>query len=96
MEISNDKKKFIIFKLFKFKYNNMEEEINDNENEDINHSKIDFEDTNDLYMHDEKLDLSKNKNDIWSKINNIKNDDNNNAENNLKNIFLQFNTNFSA
>ena len=77
---------------------NKEEEINDNENEDINISKIDFEETNDLYMPDEKLDLSNNKNDIIEelvneiKINKKKSGDSNNDDNNLKNIFHQCNT----
>ena len=68
-----------------------EEQIN--ENEDINLSKIDFEDINDLYMPDEKLDLSNNKNDIIEelvneiKMNNKKSVDSNNDVNNLKNIF---------
>ena len=77
---------------------NKEEEINDSENEDINISKIDFEETNDLYMPDEKLDLSNNKNDIIEelvneiKINKKKSGDSNNDDNNLKNIFHQCNT----
>ena len=77
---------------------NKEEEINDSENEDFNISKIDFEDTNDLYMPDEKLDLSNNKNDIIEelvneiKINKKNSGDSNNDDNNLKNIFHQFNT----
>jgi len=68
MEISNDKENNSLNLNFSnldiIDNDNKEERINDNENEDINHSKIDFEDTNDLYMYDEKLDLSKNKNDI--------------------------------
>ena len=68
---------------------NKKEEINDNENEEFNISKIDIEDTNDLYMPDEKLDLSNNKSDIIEElVNGIKNnykksDDSNNADNNL-------------
>ena len=106
MEISNDKENnslnldFSNFDIIS--KDNKEEEINNSENEDINLSKIDFEDTNDLYMPDEKLDLSKNKNDIIEelvneiKINNKKSDDSNKADNKLKNIFLQCNTNFST
>ena len=53
-------------------------------------------------MPDEKLDLSKNKNDIFEelvneiKFNNKKSDDSNNDVNNLKNVFHQCNTNFST
>ena len=106
MEISNDKENnslnldFSNFDIIS--KDNKEEEINNSENEDINLSKIDFEDTNDLYMPDEKLDLSKNKNDIIEelvneiKFNNKKSDDSNKADNKLKNIFLQCNTNFST
>ena len=106
MEISNDKENnslnldFSNFDIIS--KDNKEEEINNSENEDINLSKIDFEDTNDLYMPDEKIDLSNNKNDIIEelvneiKINNKKSDDSNKADNKLKNIFLQCNTNFST
>ena len=106
MEISNDKENnslnldFSNFDIIS--KGNKEEEINNSENEDINLSKIDFEDTNDLYMPDEKIDLSNNKNDIIEelvneiKINNKKSDDSNKADNKLKNIFLQCNTNFST
>ena len=106
MEISNDKENnslnldFSNFDIIS--KDNKEEEINNSENEDINLSKIDFEDTNDLYMPDEKLDLSNNKNDMIEelineiKINNKKSDDSNKADNKLKNIFLQCNTNFST
>ena len=60
MEISNDKENnslnldFSNFDIIS--KGNKEEEINNSENEDINLSKIDFEDTNDLYMSYEKLD----------------------------------------
>ena len=106
MEISNDKENnslnldFSNFDIIS--KGNKEEEINNSENEDINLSKIDFEDTNDLYMPDEKIDLSNNKNDMIEelineiKINNKKSDDSNKADNKLKNIFLQCNTNFST
>ena len=106
MEISNDKENnslnldFSNFDIIS--KDNKEEEINNSENEDINLSKIDFEDTNDLYMPDEKIDLSNNKNDMIEelineiKINNKKSDDSNKADNKLKNIFLQCNTNFST
>ena len=53
-------------------------------------------------MPDEKIYLSNNKNDIIEelvneiKINNKKSDDSNKADNKLKNIFLQCNTNFST
>ena len=106
MEISNDKENnslnldFSNFDIIS--KGNKEEEINNSENEDIILSKIDFEDTNDLYMPDEKIDLSNNKNDMIEelineiKINNKKSDDSNKADNKLKNIFLQCNTNFST
>ena len=106
MEISNDKENnslnldFSNFDIIS--KGNKEEEINNSENEDINLSKIDFEDTNDLYMPDEKIDLSNNKNDMIEElvneieINNKKSDDSNKADNKLKNIFLQCNTNFST
>ena len=106
MEISNDKENnslnldFSNFDIIS--KDNKEEEINNSENEDINLSKIDFEDTNDLYMPDEKIDLSNNKNDMIEelineiKINNKKSDNSNKADNKLKNIFLQCNTNFST
>ena len=97
MEFSNDKENNSInldfSNLDMIAKDNKEEQINDNENEDINLSKIDFEDSNDLYMPDEKLDLSKNKNDIIEelvneiKMNNKKSVDSNNDVNNLKNIF---------
>ena len=106
MEFSNDKENNSInldfSNLDMIAKDNKEEQINDNENEDINLSKIDFEDTNDLYMPDEKIDLSNNKNDMIEelvneiKINNKKSDDSNKADNKLKNIFLQCNTNFST
>ena len=106
MEFSNDKENNSLnldfSNLDKVAKDNKEEEIDDNENEDINLSKIEFEDTNDLYMPDEKLDLSKNKNDIIEelvneiKFNNKKSDDSNNDDNNLKNVFHQCNTNFST
>ena len=106
MEFSNDKENNSLnldfSNLEMVAKDNKEEEINNNENEDINLSKIDFEDTNDLYMPDEKLDLSKNKNDIFEelvneiKFNNKKSDDSNNDVNNLKNVFHQCNTNFST
>ena len=106
MEISNDKENNSLNLDFSNLYiiakGNKEEEINNSENEDINLSKIDFEDTNDLYMPDEKIDLSNNKNDMIEelineiKINNKKSDDSNKADNKLKNIFLQCNTNFST
>ena len=106
MEFSNDKENNSLnldfSNLDKVAKDNKEEEIDDNENEDINLSKIEFEDTNDLYMPDEKLDLSKNKNDIIEelvneiKFNNKKSDDSNNDVNNLKNVFHQCNTNFST
>ena len=65
-------------------------------------SKIDIEDINDLYMPDEKLDLSNNKNEIIEElVNGIKNnykksDGSNNVDNNLKNIFLQCRAHFST
>ena len=106
MEISNDKENNSLNLNFSnfdiISKGNKEEEINNSENEDINLSKIDFEDTNDLYMPDEKIDLSNNKNDMIEelineiKINNKKSDDSNKADNKLKNIFLQCNTNFST
>ena len=106
MEFSNDKENNSInldfSNLDMIAKDNKEEQINDNENEDINLSKIDFEDSNDLYMPDEKLDLSNNKNDIIEelvneiKFNNKKSDDSNNDDNNLKNVFHQCNTNFST
>ena len=102
MEFSNDKENNSLNLDFSnldiIVKDNKEEEINDNENEDINISKIDFEETNDLYMPDEKLDLSNNKNDIIEelvneiKINKKKSGDSNNDDNNLKNIFHQCNT----
>ena len=102
MEISSDKENNSIN--FDFSNLNIEEvNNNENENEELNVSKIDIEDSNDLYMPDEKLNISKNKNDIIEelvneiKINNKKDDDCNNNDNNLKNIFLQNNnTNFSV
>ena len=106
MEFSNDKENNSInldfSNLDMIAKDNKEEQNNNNENEDINLSKIDFEDTNDLYMPDEKIDLSNNKNDMIEelineiKINNKKSDDSNKADNKLKNIFLQCNTNFST
>ena len=106
MEFSNDKENNSInldfSNLDMIAKDNKEEQINDNENEDINLSKIDFEDTNDLYMPDEKLDLSNNKNDIIEellneiKMNNKNSVNSNNDDNNLKNIFGQYSTNFST
>ena len=106
MEFSNDKENNSInldfSNLDMIAKDNKEEQINDNENEDINLSKIDFEDSNDLYMPDEKLDLSNNKNDIIEelvneiKMNNKKSVDSNIDDKNLKNIFGQCNTNFST
>ena len=78
------------------------EEVDNNENEEFNVSKIDIEDTNDLYMPYEKLNLDNNKNDIIEelvneiRINNKKVDDNNKDYVNLKNIFLHWDTNFST
>ena len=106
MEISNDKENNSI----NFDFSNLDmvpkiniEEVDNNENGEFNVSKIDIEDTNDLYMPYEKLNLDNNKNDIIEelvneiKINNKKDDDCNNNDNNLKNIFLQNNnTNFST
>ena len=77
------------------------EENNNNENDEFNVSNIDIEDTNDLYMPDEKINLDDNKGDIIEelvkeiKINN-KSDENNKNDKNLKNIFLQCDTNFST
>ena len=88
MEFSNDKENNSInldfSNLDMIAKDNKEEQINDNENEDINLSKIDFEDTNDLYMPDEKIDLSNNKNDMIE----LKNNEDFNLEKiNKKNIF---------
>ena len=101
MEISND----IENNSINFDFSNLDvipkEEVNNNENEEFNVSKIDIEDTNDLYMPYEKLNLNNNKDDIIEDlvkeidINNKKGD-NNNDNNNLKNIFLQCDINFST
>ena len=59
MEISNDKENNSI----NFEFSNLDivpklnlEEVNNNENDAFNISKIDIEDANDLYMSYEKLD----------------------------------------
>ena len=105
MEISNDKENNSI----NFDFSNLDmvpkiniEEVDNNENGEFNVSKIDIEDTNDLYMPYEKLNLDNNKNDIIEelvneiKINNKKVDENNKDDINLKNIFLHCDTNFST
>ena len=105
MKISNDKENNSI----NFDFSNLNiapklntEKVDNNENEEFNVSKIDIEDTNDLYMPYEKLNLDNNKYDIIEelvneiKINNKKVDDNNKDDINLNNIFLQCDTNFST
>ena len=125
MKISNDKENNSI----NFDFSNLDmapkiniEEVDNNENGEFNVSKIDIEDTNDLYMPYEKLNLDNkllwnkniskniflylkkkyNKNDIIEelvneiKINNKKVDENNKDDANLKNIFLNCDTNFST
>ena len=77
-------------------------EMNDKQEDDINLSKIDNEDSNDLYMPYEKSEISNNKGDIIEElvneitVNKKNGDDENKNEINFKNILIQNNTIFST